>query len=328
MRKMMRSPVFFFFDQKTRHMDLHRLDRLPWDLQKMILAFRPGLPALGPLFVDELRVHMARRYCPVCGEYIDLPKKPTRPFPVHVHSRLWHGYKDVYRYTVFRPAVRLHMRPLPKKTRHAMPSFLYHHVYAKDMIGQDVRLMVLRRQPLYFFRMDPRKPRGFHQMVNAGLLSPFHNPEVILDDDFRAAFRVDEPENYTTITDTRRFYRNRTIAENVCAFFSRLLRAGVGAHHLVPLLARDDCPAGVLAAVLRADAVAVVRNVCRLKRCPKDLLLSVILYDPSLVEHVPEERLRRLFHHYPDVFMDLAPNPFFSLVDPLSATVVQRSLLV
>ena len=204
-----------------------------------------------------------------------------------------------------------------------MPSYLYHHVHEKDLLN--IRLVVLRRQPMYFFRMDLREPTpSFQQMVNVGMLSPFHNPEVFLPDDFQRLFRFSEPENYALITDTRRFFSTRTVSENVCAFLARLLRNGVSARHLVPLLARDDCPVGLLAALLRVDAVAVARNVCLLRRCPKTLLLSVILHDPCLVEHVPEERLRRLFFHYPDVFMDLAPNPFFSLVDPLAATVFQR----
>jgi hypothetical protein len=301
--------------------DIERL--LPWDIQKMVMGFRPAVPALDGGIAAEIRLHMARRYCHTCGEYIDFRKMTDRSFPVHVHSSSWHGYKKTYRYTSFTPSIRLHLRPLSKRHRHAIFSGLYHSV--APVPDRNIRLVVLRRQPMYFYRMDLRRKRfSIRQMVNTGMLSPFYNPEVFLPGDFRRAFHFDSPEDYSMITDARRFYPSRSVDENLCAIFSTFLRKGLSARSVVPLFLYKGCPGSLFRALLETDSVAIVKSACLLRRCPKDLLLSAILYDPSLAEHVPEEKLRRLFYSFPDVFMDLPPNPFFSLIDPLESTAALR----
>jgi len=198
-------------------------DDLPFVIERMIMDYTPFLTV--PPHFKWIRTHLDKKYCHVCGEYIDVDHH-TYPDedPIHIHYKHYrHRYESkkwIYYYD--RPVIFLHFWKL---RGNSMSYIMYERLMGSRhmQLEGDLRFVYRQRGVRYFHNMkrmiDGQSNRPSRR-VNTLDMNIYWNPDSYLtDEDMMISYRYSESKVVLFEDVSSRFHK-----DNIKKMIRRLLQ--------------------------------------------------------------------------------------------------------
>lgn len=272
------------------------MDELPFILQRHIMEFWPNLPRVPVRIQHKVRLHLNRKYCSRCGEYIDIPQcYEHRKSPIHIHYGK-KGLRDDRRLILVRPTIQ-DLMPYGVKARIQSSSAV---VYDYDVRFMHVSIVFIISGPRHFYNMRRllrSRSRRMTLMKNAPMTNIFHNPKFHLSTttDIDAWTRSKMENRVLNSTEHR-----ESIARVFChvvhgypCFFDTCLDSNVFIDH------------GYILYHLVQEMPHIMSHLMYVPDFPASVYQNLIRKDLALLDYFTEEKLAELFAQNQDFFFDL-----------------------
>lgn len=267
-------------------------NRIPFSILQHILSYRPNYTTI-PRY-DLLQKHLRTKYCPTCGEYIDLhnPKYRTR----HVHLR----YRRYYKYD---STSSYHTSPLsPFHVQLHLPNDISHEEY-KRLQKQTYSAWVVykKKHNKYFYnfkKMLHSQSRTCELRVNTLDMNCFKNIHFYLMEDFFYLFPHMKPR--WTLMSSHKIFKISSSFDQSFSMEHQIIRLLQSSHfHFLLYNYRifflfDTCKQALLQCLLSSHGYSL-----QFMELPVYFYVQLIKYSYEFIPHIHDSILQLCVSHYP-----------------------------
>jgi len=301
------------------------IENLPFSLQKYILDYKPKLPKLEQ--ISLLRKHFNKRYCPRCGEYMDfIQKRQYSDFPKHLH-RGRAKYNGRYKYKCFYPNIFLNLTSLKQNS---LSLSIYNTIHRNDETIP-IKIFCRIHSPQYFYNMRlflQKKTKYILQMVNLFNINLFKNTECYISINYPS--HAEFLNHQTFFWDHYREYDDYMSDNHLKKIYNILFQF----MYYIPNLWFDMnhiliCNKKILRLFLQTKPHMTLFSLLSNKLIPDIIYYFIIYEDITLLEYLPERKLKTLYNNNTTFFTNLlndfpiAKN-YIHLYDPVLDTLEDR----
>jgi hypothetical protein len=305
------------------------IENLPFDIQMKILSYKPRLSKINASKMLKLIQHFEKRYCKICGEYIDYPIKNNDYTPKHLHTRNFLKYSKKYNFHIINPIPHISFQKFNKIN---CVSVSCYNILLYRNSNQYLKLVMRINSPLYFFNfkrmLNSNRKIKLLQFINLYCLNIFMNQHSYLIEDFEKNYKLNNVHHYNRIQTDYCIYDKLSYLFSLKSIFYNI--SLYNTEYIDLYINEYNYDFEILKYFLLYNPKKTINYLLNHQKTFLPVFLDIIDFDHTMIEYIPEKILKKLYNYHSRFFINIYDerndcDDFFTLFDPIEETLYLRN---